>query len=280
MGPTTLDLSPEFRAPKLPFWLNSSLSHTSDITRAILQGEMGLTSALSDQFILASFGAERSVIVAMFNPTKKMIGLSHIDRATDVGKTVARMKYQLQKEGTETLNVYLSTGCSTENQTLLDLQKIIRNLSQLNLVPILGSSSLVINAKTGEISTGCLPASMDWGKDISGRMKFRGLNVRQDIFSKRLRPAQIVFNDLDLSSTGKASEAACVAVTREDTASASCGALDGSLPKPISTKLEAACLTTPFLSAAACSLWRSSLTHNPQTQHAMDKLYGLTIIPE
>ena len=179
------------------------------------------------------------------------------------------------------MQVYLSTGYPTENETLSKLQGIIADRSGLSLVETLYSSSLAINAKTGEISTGCLPASMDCGKDIDMRLQCRGLSAQCDIMSNHLRPAEIVFNDLDLSSTGKASKAACAfTVTIEDTVSASCIALDEPLPKPISTTVVAPCITTPFLSEAAESLFRSSLRYNPQIQHEMDKRYGLTIIPE
>ncbi|WP_265036684.1 hypothetical protein [Wolbachia endosymbiont (group A) of Anomoia purmunda] len=157
--------------------VSTSVQHaqiTVDNSFAINQGEVGITNGNSTKHILGTFGAGPCVIVTFYNPDTSEAALTHIDALTNVPQTISMIDYHLTKNVDEAnFIINLSTGWLDNNSTLELIRDVLSSRENMEISKILESSSLAIDAKTGEIIQGITHHVLDLNGDYRKRMETR-----------------------------------------------------------------------------------------------------------
>ena len=166
----------------IPSPLSSILKPTDQqqkyVSKAVLQGEAGITNANSPQPIIASFGASLCVILSIYNPRAQIAALAHIDASADLQKAIQMLNYQTQKIDPGPILIEMSTGILEENETLERLRNMIEAHENMSLKKIHCSSCLSIDARSGETSPLKInPHKIDLGSNYKQRMEARGLEA-------------------------------------------------------------------------------------------------------
>lgn len=164
-------------------------------TRAVSQGEAGITQHNSAQPLVGSFGAGPCVIVSVYNTKTRVAGLSHVDAVANPWQALALLSYQATKDGEGILEVDLATSQPDDNETLEKLKTKVLESDGMKLRKIHTSRSLVIDSRTSRTYSGIDPKQMDLGKDINRRMESRG-NEAMFSFGKKVN-IRLVFDGRD-----------------------------------------------------------------------------------
>lgn len=113
----------------------------------------------------------------MYNPTKKIAALSHIDANQNISQTINLMTWQLARESDEKLFVYLSTGEKIDNITLDNIKDKISSNNNIELKNLFESESMIMDASTGEVKIDVTINSLDQMDNYLNRLETRTTQV-------------------------------------------------------------------------------------------------------